>query len=133
MEKVKSSIVSGKWKNELGSVVELMENENGQITGTYLTAVKSSSKESSYTKETADLVGYINTDKTKQTTTIVFCMAWKIEGSCSAFTGQIFQDDKDGGIGDVMKTTWILHSPVDGLHDNWEATCVGENTFYRCP
>ncbi|XP_058630139.1 avidin-like [Onychostoma macrolepis] len=120
MEKVGSSIVSGKWKNELGSVMELMENENCQITGTYLTAV--TSKESSHTEETADLVGYINTDETKQTTTIAFCMAWKIEGSCSAFTGQIFQDTKDGSIKDVMKTTWILHSPVDGLHDNWEAT-----------
>ncbi|XP_016116984.1 avidin-like [Sinocyclocheilus grahami] len=131
MEKVVSSIVSGKWKNELGSVMEMKEKENGQIIGTYLTAV--TSKESSHTEETADLVGYINTDQTKQTTTIAFCMAWKIEGSCSAFTGQIFQENKDGSIEDVIKTTWILHSPVDGLQDNWEATCVGENTFHRCP
>lgn len=117
MEKVGSSIVSGKWKNELGSVMELVENENGQITGMYTTAV--TSKESSHTEETAELVGCINTDLTKQTTTIAFCIAWKIEGSCSAFSGQVFQDDEGT---DVMKTTWILHSPVDCLRDNWEAT-----------
>ncbi len=70
--------MSGKWKNELGSVMELMEHKNGQITGMYLTAV--TSKKSDHTEETADLVGYINTDQTKQTTTIAFCMAWKIQG-----------------------------------------------------
>ena len=128
MEKAGRSAVSGKWKNALGSVMELMENENGQITGMYTTAV--TSKESSLKEEPAELVGYINRNQTKQTTTIAFCMAWKIKGSCSAFSGQIFQDD-DGT--DVLKTTWLLHSPADSPCNNWEATRVGEDTFTRCP
>ncbi len=57
--------MSGKWKNELGSVMELMEHKNGQITGMYLTAV-TTSKKSDHTEETADLVGYINTDQTNR-------------------------------------------------------------------
>ncbi|XP_067248975.1 avidin-like [Chanodichthys erythropterus] len=128
MEKAGSSAVSGKWENELGSVMELMVKDSGQITGKYTTAV--TTEDSSQKEKTTELVGYINTDQTKQTTTIAFCMAWKIKGSCSAFSGQIFKEDNGT---DVMKTTWLLHSPAESLGENWDATCIGENTFHRCP
>lgn len=78
------------WKNELGSIMTLKENENHQISGIYGSAVefKLNKKESadlvgSISEESADLVGYTNlhkSDKGILTTTITFCMAWKIEG-----------------------------------------------------
>ncbi|KAK7149244.1 hypothetical protein R3I94_008765 [Phoxinus phoxinus] len=134
MEKGKGVNVTGKWTNELGSVMTLKENKKHQISGTYKNEAEfklSNKKESDGPGEIADLVGYTNTHLNKDkilTTTITFCMAWKDEGSCSAFSGQIFQDDKGA---DVMKTTWLLHSPVESQTHNWEATRVGENTFHR--
>lgn len=77
--------MSGKWKNELGSIMELKENGTGQIRGTYTTATEFKARNSP--GETADLVGYINTAEAEKTT-IAFCMAWKEggfgQGSCSA-------------------------------------------------
>ncbi|KAI2644145.1 Avidin-related protein 4/5 [Labeo rohita] len=123
--------VSGKWKNDLGSVMELKEDGTGKISGTYTTAAEFFM--SNEPGEAADLVGYIKNHTDKEigipTTTITFCMAWKIEGSCSAFTGQIFPGENNEQ--PVIKTTWLLHSPVDGLQHNWASTRVGENTFYK--
>ncbi|RXN13358.1 putative avidin-like protein [Labeo rohita] len=74
--------VSGKWKNELGSVMELKEDGTGKISGTYTTAAEFFM--SNEPGEAADLVGYIKNHTDKETgiptTTITFCMAWKIEG-----------------------------------------------------
>ncbi|XP_050961158.1 avidin-related protein 4/5-like [Labeo rohita] len=133
IQKVECPDVSGKWRNELGSVMELKEDGTGKISGTYRTAAEFFMNQvSNEAGEAADIVGYINKHKDKETgittTNITFCMAWKIEGSCSAFTGQIFP----GGSGQpVIKTTWLLHSPVDVLQHNWASTRVGENTFHK--
>ncbi|XP_065138004.1 avidin-like [Paramisgurnus dabryanus] len=128
----KSSNVSGTWKNELGSIMKLEVNQSGQISGTYITYAEylRCARSSNSPGEEADIVGYINTQETEKTTTttLAFCIAWKIEGSCSAFSGQIFKEE-DGT--DVIKTTWLLHRPVDCLLGNWKATRVGENTFHR--
>ncbi|ROL08907.1 Avidin [Anabarilius grahami] len=103
--------------------MELEEKESGQITGIYTTPVTTQGQE----KETTKLVGYINTDQNEQTTTIAFCMAWKKEGSCSAFSGQIFKDDHGA---DVMKTTWLLHS-AEKLGENWKGTRAFSGQIFK--
>uniref|UniRef100_A0A8C7CYS8 Avidin n=1 Tax=Oncorhynchus kisutch TaxID=8019 RepID=A0A8C7CYS8_ONCKI len=110
--------LSGEWKNELGSIMTLkFEPTNSALSGTYKSLVGEHPHD---TKELNEpLVGFYNI-KEPQMPTIAF---W----SCSAFTGQYFNENNQ----EVIKTTWILRSSEPSLGQDWEGTRVGTDIFLR--
>ncbi|XP_029598569.1 avidin-related protein 4/5 [Salmo trutta] len=119
--------LSGDWKNELGSLMTLkFEPNSSAFSGTYRSYV--GEVHPNVTKELYEpLVGFYNNLKEPQMPTIAFCISWGSVGSCTAFTGQYFNDNGK----EVIKSTWILRSSEPSLVDDWEGTRVGTNTFCR--
>ncbi|XP_031654204.1 avidin [Oncorhynchus kisutch] len=124
-EVTKIAHLSGVWKNELGSIMTLkFEPTNSALSGTYKSLVGEHPHD---TKELNEpLVGFYNI-KEPQMPTIAFCISWGNIGSCSAFTGQYFNENNQ----EVIKTTWILRSSEPSLGQDWEGTRVGTDIFLR--
>ncbi|XP_074389176.1 avidin-like [Zonotrichia albicollis] len=98
-------------------------NEKGDFTGMYLTAVSASSSE---IKE-SPLVGSQQLPYQSQPT-FGFTVHWTFSDTITVFTGQCFVD-KDGK--EVLKTMWLLRLHSKDLANDWKATLVGYNTFWR--
>ncbi|XP_034297790.1 avidin-related protein 7-like isoform X4 [Pantherophis guttatus] len=57
-----------------------------------------------------------------------FTIKWNFAESISVFVGQCFLD-ADGK--EQLNTTWLLRNMMESRKDDWKATRVGTNTFYR--
>jgi hypothetical protein len=115
---VAEPILSGTWKNELGSIMRLWTS-SGQLTGVYESTVGEA-------KYTYPLVGAYNRDN--NTTTVAFVVAWVNGGfgdsnSATAWSGQLSEDG-------TIHTTWMLTKLTD-LANLWQSTIVGTNVFVR--
>ncbi|XP_015684849.1 avidin [Protobothrops mucrosquamatus] len=60
--------------------------------------------------------------------TFGFTVSWKVTESTAVFVGQCHVD-RSGK--DHLKTTWLLREKVGSEANDWGATRVGPNTFYR--
>ena len=96
---------NGKWKNQLGSVIELKEQENNTIVGKYWTAVGNA--------EYAKIIGSYQKEQFEGSTSllITFMVHWvdrkdpKKPPSCTVWTGQgIFENE----VLKAIDTTWLL-------------------------
>ncbi|NXM30053.1 AVID protein, partial [Oxyruncus cristatus] len=115
----------GHWVNDLGSHMKVFTvNEDGDFSGTYLTAVTATMNE---IKE-SPLEGSLQRNNHKGQPTFGFTVNWTFSDSITVFTGQCFVD-KHGK--EVLKTMWLLRSRVDSIEDDWKATRVGINIFTR--
>ncbi|NXL91871.1 AVID protein, partial [Alectura lathami] len=116
--------LKGPWINDLGSTMNISDvDNNGGFTGTYLTAVSSSTNEI----RESPLTGTQNNNNNHEPT-FGFTVNWRFSESTTVFTGQCFLDKKGK---EVLKTMWLLRSSVDGIDDDWKATRVGINIFTR--
>ncbi|XP_054507998.2 avidin-related protein 7-like [Agelaius phoeniceus] len=116
--------LTGHWQNDLGSNMTIYEvKENGDFTGKYLTAVAVSPLKI----VESPLLGSQQLQYLSQPT-FGFTVHWNFSDSISVFTGQCFVD-KDGK--EVLKTMWLLRLHSEKLADDWKATLVGYNIFWR--
>ncbi|NWT96488.1 AVID protein, partial [Urocynchramus pylzowi] len=120
---VKKCSLTGQWKNDLGSNMTIYEvNEDGDFSGKYLTAVSDSSSEI----RESPLLGFQHPPDESQPT-FGFTIRWNFTNTISVFTGQCFEE----GNREVLKTMWLLRSRVENIKNDWKATRVGYNTFWR--
>ncbi|XP_069785466.1 avidin [Narcine bancroftii] len=115
--------MSGIWWNDLGSVFHLSEAENLTLNGRYQTAVEATVGEAGPNNQ-APVIGIRHGAKEP---TFTMSTAWA-GGSITSWVGQCLILD-DGH--QILKTMWMLRSPVASLHDDWKATRIGQDTFYR--
>ncbi|XP_065596093.1 avidin-like [Cyrtonyx montezumae] len=121
----KKCSLTGKWINDLGSNMTIgAVNSKGEFSGSYLTAVTSTSNEI----RVSPLQGTQNNINRNSQPTFGFTVNWKFSESTTVFTGQCFVD-KNGK--EVLKTMWLLRSRVGDIGDDWKATMVGNNVFTR--
>ena len=113
--------LNGTWYNELGSKMELQENEK-TITGKYITAVGGGQGE-------YDLVGRTDTDYDKSKN-VGFVVSWENEhGSCDSVTSWSGQMQIINGE-EVITTTWLLTKESEPF-SNWKDTLVDKDIFTR--
>jgi len=111
--------IDGMWYNELGSVVTFSSNGTA-LTGTYQTPVGEASG-------LYPLTGYVNTDTDPAVGWVVL---WSNDSgdsnSVTCWAGQYFSD----GDPEVLITLWLLRTEGPEAQ-NWAATQVGEDVFFR--
>ena len=111
---------AGKWKNELGSEMELSVS-GSKLTGTYRTGVGAPGN----TEEFA-ISGVVNGDL------IAFVVSWEKYGSASAWVGQ--QTADDGGSNERIETKWQLVENIAESAEKrslWGSTTTGSDVFTR--
>ncbi|KFZ69492.1 Avidin, partial [Podiceps cristatus] len=118
--------LTGRWKNDLGSWMEVFAvDSQGNFSGEYHTAVSSTQKPI----QPSPLIGSQHLDEDGKKTGRSFLV-----GSCSGshstavFVGQCFAED---GGKEVLQTSWLLREKVDSPHSDWKATRTGRNVFSR--
>ena len=115
-------VFSGKWKNQLGSVMELQTTGN-QVTGKYHTAVGAPTN-----IELFDIIGVVNGDL------ISIVVDWGKYGSITAWVGE--QTADVGGGNERIVTMWHLVKNIsedDEKSSLWGAFLDGSDIFYKIP
>ncbi|XP_039224953.1 avidin-like isoform X1 [Crotalus tigris] len=112
----------GTWKNDLNSTMEIKSVSNtGVFSGLYKTAVSSSGKP----VPSSPLQGIQHLGSQP---TFGFTVSWKVTESTAVFVGQCLMDENGK---EQLKTTWLLRAKVRSAAEDWGATRVGPNIFYR--
>ncbi|XP_055510009.1 avidin [Leucoraja erinacea] len=115
--------MTGTWWNVLGSTFYLSEAENSSLRGRYQTAVEAAAGEAG-PDGLAPVIGIRHSGREP---TFSMSTVWA-GGSITSWVGQCLMQE-DGN--QVLKTMWLLRSPVASLEEDWKSTRVGQDTFYR--
>ncbi|XP_032094669.1 avidin-like [Thamnophis elegans] len=99
-------------------------NNPGVFSGSYLTAVAATDN----TIRASPLQGIQHQADQRAQPTFGFTVNWNFSESTTVFVGQCFLDE-DGE--EQLKTTWLLRVEVGSVAEDWGATRVGTDTFYR--
>ncbi|XP_015684131.1 avidin-like [Protobothrops mucrosquamatus] len=114
--------LSGTWKNDLGSTMEIKSvSDTGVFSGLYKTAVSGSGE----TVPASPLEGIQHKEPHP---TFGFTVSWIVTGTTSIFAGQCLVDENGK---EQLKTIWLLRVNVTSAADDWNATLVGTNIFWR--
>ena len=122
------NLLIGKWKSELGSVLNVESIENNQLVGTFTTHTGS-------TQGTYLMAGSIGFDENLSVQEEGGAIGWSVswnsgkspENSVTTWTGQLCMN-ADGDT--VIVATW-LYSRGTKPDENWNSTLIGSNTFVR--
>ncbi|XP_039224956.1 avidin-like isoform X2 [Crotalus tigris] len=121
-ERAAKCSLRGTWKNDLNSTMEIKSVSNtGVFSGLYKTAVSSSGKP----VPSSPLQGIQHLGSQP---TFGFTVSWKVTESTAVFVGQCLMDENGK---EQLKTTWLLRAKVRSAAEDWGATRVGPNIFYR--
>lgn len=113
------SAVAGRWRNRLGSTMELNVDAHHHINGTFHTAVGVLDPGATF-----HVTGYAEGDA------LAFCVDFGGRGSVAAWAGHHITDDH----GERLVTLWHLVQPVKDPHsdaDVWRALMAGSDEFTR--
>ena len=111
------SKLAGRWRNRLGSVMQVTVDENHRVDGSFTSGVGASGR-------TCHLVGYAEGDA------LSFCVDFGRLGSVAAWAGHRVADDQ----GERLVTLWHLALPVREPHsdaDVWGSVSAGGDEFTR--
>lgn len=111
--------MNGKWRNRMGSVMELVVSQDDRVTGTFKSGVGTPHPGSGY-----NITGYAVGNA------LTFCVDFRPHGSVAAWTGHHIQD----GHGERLVTLWHLAQPIDTPRsdsDIWQGVLAGANEFER--
>ncbi|XP_053264075.1 avidin-like [Podarcis raffonei] len=118
--------LAGTWVNDLGSKMVIgTTNEDGQFSGSYLTAV---SAVTDATIQESPLHGRQHHTNRRAQPTFGLTVSWSFSDSTTVFVGQCFVDEKGE---ETLETTWLLREEVATHADDWKANRVGKNVFVR--
>ena len=116
--------LKGTWYNQLGSKLTINEVQEGELTGSYETAVSTSG----CAKGAFPLVGRTNTNGNRQS--VGFVVSWKnAQSNCNSVTAWSGQLQNVNGE-EQLVTTWLLTVETDPKN-NWQSTYVNKDTFKR--
>ncbi|KAM3843765.1 avidin-like [Vipera latastei] len=117
--------LTGNWVSDQGSKMIISNSNNaGMFSGSYLTAMAATDN----TIRPSPLQGIQHQVDERGQPTFGFTVNWSFADSTTVFVGQCFLDE-DGE--EQLKTTWLLRAEVGSVAEDWGATRVGTDTFYR--
>ena len=114
-----ASALTGRWRNRLGSVVELAVDDHHHVSGTYRTGVGVLDPDATF-----HVVGFAEGDA------FSFCVDFGRRGSVASWSGHHIDDDD----GERLVSLWHLAQPVREAHseaDVWKAMMAGADEFRR--
>ncbi|XP_070599823.1 avidin-like [Erythrolamprus reginae] len=118
-------VLSGRWVSDQGSKMVISDSGNsGVFSGSYMTAMTTTDA----VIRPSPLQGVQHPVARRAQPTFGFTVNWSFTESTTVFVGQCFLD-ADGV--EHLKTTWLLREEVGSVAEDWAATRVGTDTFYR--
>ncbi|MDH3680839.1 MAG: avidin/streptavidin family protein [Acidimicrobiia bacterium] len=114
-----ASAISGRWRNELGSTMELTVDEHHQVHGTFHTEVGLLDPALTF-----PVAGFAEGDA------FSFCVDFGRRGSVASWSGHHISEAD----GERLVTLWHLAQPVSDPHseaDVWGALMAGADQFLR--
>lgn len=114
------SAISGRWRNSLGSTMDLTVESDHHLHGTFHTSVGVSESDAPAFR----LVGFAEGDA------VSFCVDFGQRGSVASWAGHHTTDER----GEHLVTLWHLARPVEDPHDErdvWAALLAGGDHFTR--
>jgi hypothetical protein len=111
--------IAGRWRNRLGSVMEVAVGDDDVVTGWFRTGVGGDGAQHEH-----PLTGFVRGDA------VVFCVDFRPHGSLSAWAGHHVVD----GGPERLVTLWHLARPVPQAHaevDLWQGLLAGADQFER--
>ncbi|XP_058026360.1 avidin-like [Ahaetulla prasina] len=122
---MRKCVLAGNWVNDQGSKMVISDSNNsGVFSGSYLTAMAATDN----IIRPSPLQGVQHQVDQRAQPTFGFTVNWSFAESTTVFAGQCFLDE-DGE--EQLKTTWLLRAEVGSVAEDWGATRVGTDTFYR--
>jgi hypothetical protein len=115
----RTTSIVGRWRNQLGSTLELQVGPDDAVTGTFRAAVGTVHAERDY-----HVSGYALGNA------VAFCVDFRPHGSVATWTGHHVED----GRGERLVTLWHLAQPVDEPHGGtelWRGVVAGADEFQR--
>lgn len=115
----RTTSIVGRWRNQLGSTLELEVGSDDAVTGTFQAGVGTTHPERTY-----HVAGYALGNA------VAFCVDFRPHGSVATWTGHHVDDDQ----GERLVTLWHLAQPVDqprGGTDLWRGVVAGADEFRR--
>ena len=115
-----TSGIDGRWRNRLGSTMELAVGADHRITGTFRSGVGLAEPSATF-----PIVGFAEGDA------FSFCVDFGWRGSVASWSGHHISD---GAEGDRLVTLWHLARPGRDPHheaDVWRALVAGGDEFTR--
>lgn len=113
-------ILTGTWKNELSSVLQLKASRKGKLYGKYSSAVGK-------VNGTYPLVGFYEIDRNIKIPTIGFIVHWHNQymnaHANTAWSGFLYNGK--------LVTQWILSSSPTAARSLWASTNIGHDTFTK--
>lgn len=117
--------INGKWYNELNSHMEISVDQNGIITGNYITAVGTASGQ-------YPIIGRVDTGIDIDSQAVGFVVVWQnASGSSDSVTAWSGQAKFINGE-EIISTTWLLTAETNEA-DEWHSTTVSKDIFKRTP
>jgi hypothetical protein len=119
-ETVSPSDLSGRWRNELGSEMTIVQSE-GTLTGRYQTSVGAVPHGKEF-----PLSGYV------AGTMVTFAVDFGVHGSLTAWVGHHIEDER----GERLSTLWHMARALphpDDADELWSAVMAGADDFQRIP
>ena len=114
------SAVAGRWRNRLGSIMELEVDDRHLVRGTFHSGVGVGDPTIGF-----EVIGFVEGDA------FSFCVDFGRWGSVASWTGHHITDDEHG---ERLVTIWHLARPVKDPHseaDTWGAVLTGGDEFRR--
>ena len=105
--------ITGKYINELGSIMEILSTENCELKGTYKSGVG--------TTFSYPLIGSYDYDGQA----LGWAVSYQQSNSTCTWSGQAFEND-EGCV--CIHTTWLLASKTS-MSDIWMSTNIGTDVF----
>jgi len=114
-----ASAVAGRWRNRLGSTIDLLVGDHHHLHGTFHAGVGVADPAATFA-----VTGFVEGDA------LSFCVDFGRRGSVASWSGHHITD----GHGERLVTLWHLAQPVADPHsetDTWKSLMAGADEFTR--
>ncbi len=109
--------ITGHWRNQLGSSLELVADSTGHLSGRYVSSV-------GHAPGAHPLTGYFDSSVEPGCGLLGFAVTWHPAKSVTVWAGRYESSS------DVISATWVL-AGTDPSHEGWEGMLLGHDSFRR--
>jgi hypothetical protein len=113
-------VVRGRWRNQLGSELDLRVDLAGELSGEYRTVT------GAVAGQTFRVRGSCDPRPNDLPLAIGFVVDWRQVHGATAWVGHYFPEE------DVIRVTWLMATETDSEND-WRSTVIGHDVFRRVP
>jgi hypothetical protein len=110
--------LGGRWRNQFGSILELVVDCDGGLTGWFVSATGATAG------ATYPIRGCCDVSKSGPRTVVGFVVDWGVHHASTAWSGS-YDAEKD-----TIRASWLMTTSTDEKED-WRSTLIGHDVFHR--